>query len=376
MSKQKAYMISCSDHYHHRFHVVDAWLQKKGYDTTYITSDFDHTAKKTFVCSVPNCVQLPAIPYSRNLSFERILSHRNFSRDVFRYPEKMPDEPNVLFVQLPPNFLGYYAKKYKKRHPKVKLFFEIFDMWPETFPFKKMKRLLAPVFAVWAWIRNSSLDAADFVVTECELFREKLKLQENGAAVYLCAESMELEPVSLPEDELSICYLGAINNVIDIPRICGLLAQLTKSRKVKIHIIGKGEREQEFVSYAKDTGAEVVFHGAVYDEREKQKIMSTCHFGLNVMKDSVCVGLTMKSVDYFRNGLPIINSVPGDSRKLVMERKIGVQLEENCASQILSLREEDYLTMRKNVRELFAEQFDKRVVENRYGELLDSFLNY
>lgn len=31
------------------------------------------------------------------------------------------------------------------------------------------------------------------------------------------------------------------------------------------------------------------------------------------MKTSVCVGLTMKSLDYYAGGLPIINTIAGDT---------------------------------------------------------------
>lgn len=375
MADKKAYLISCSDHYGHRLHVVDGYFGSRGYDTTYITSDFDHTSKQKFTCCVPGCVQLPAIPYEKNLSLARILSHRNFSRDVFRYLESQPREPEAVVVQLPPNFLGHYAKKYKKRHPQVKLVFEIFDMWPETFPYGKLKRLLYPVFKVWAWLRDHSLDAADAVVTECEMFRNKLGLAPgHGTTAYLCAEPMERMAPRLRTDGLDICYLGAINNIIGIEEICGILAGLARSTPVTLHIIGTGEKEQEFVDRARAAGAEVIFYGPIYDDEQKQRIMHRCHLGLNVMKDSVFVGLTMKSVDYFRHGLPIINSVPGDSRLLVEQRGVGVQTGEDCVERILSLTREEYLQMRENVAGLFAREFEKSVVLDRYASILDPVL--
>ena len=373
---KKAYLISCSDHYDHRLHVADSCLRSRGYDTTYITSDFDHTGKAVFTCQVPGCVQLPARPYQKNLSVDRILNHREFARDVFRYIESMPQQPDVLVVQLPPNFLAHYATKYKKRHPQVKLIFEIFDLWPETFPGGLMKKLLAPAFGVWAAIRDRNLGAADFVVTECEMFRQKLGLDANSKAIWLCAEPMSLDKPQpeLAEDVLALCYLGAINNVISIPDICDLLKELTQHRKVILHIIGKGERQQAFIDEATAAGAEVIFHGAIYDEAQKLAIMNQCHFGLNIMKSSVCVGLTMKSVDYFRFGLPIINNIPGDTKHLVEEKGIGVQMEEGCAEKILGLTKEACLAMRQNVEQTFTEGFEKSKILKQYNKILDMIL--
>ena len=375
---KKAVCISCSDHYDHRLHVAADCLRSRGYDTTYITSNFDHTRKEVFTCDVPGCVQIPARPYHKNLSVDRILSHRNFARDVFRYLESLPQQPDVLVVLLPPNFLAHYGARYKRRHPEVTLIFEIFDLWPETFPGGKVKKLLAPVFKVWAALRDRNLGKADFVVTECEMFREKLGLKDSTSkAIWLCAEKLSLEiPQSqLAEDKLELCYLGAINNVISIPDICALIKQLTEKKPVTLHIIGKGERQEEFVAEAEKAGAEVIFYGAVYDEAKKLEIMSRCHFGLNVMKSSVCVGLTMKSVDYFRFGLPIINSIPADTQKLVEEKNIGLQLNSICAEKLLSLTVADCLQMRQQVTSVFTQSFEKSVIAEQYDKVLNRCLN-
>ncbi len=372
---KKAVCISCSDHYDHRLHIAADCLRERGYDTTYITSDFDHTRKERFACSVDGCVQLPARPYQKNLSLDRILSHRNFARDVFRYLESQPWQPDVLVVLLPPNFLAHYGAKYKKRHPEVKLIFEIFDLWPETFPGGKIKKLLAPVFKVWAALRDRNLGKADFVVTECEMFRERLRLPEQTSkAIWLCADPLpfEVPQPQLCADKLELCYLGAINNVISIPDICGLIKELTAKKPVILHIIGKGERQEAFVDEATKAGAEVIFYGAVYDESKKLEIMNRCHFGLNIMKAEVCVGLTMKSVDYFRFGLPIINNIPGDTRQLVLEKGIGVQLEDK--EKLLSLTEEDCLRMRSQVADMFAESFEKSVIIGQYADMLKQIL--
>ena len=56
--------------------------------------------------------------------------------------------------------------------------------------------------------------------------------------------------------------------------------------------------------------------------------MSKCHFGLNIMKESVCVGLTTKSIDYFSCGLPIINNIKGDTWNIVEKYNVGINVKE------------------------------------------------
>lgn len=375
MPGKQAVIISCSDHYGHRMFAIDAALRRKGYETTYITSDFDHTQKRVYRCPVEGCVQLHAIPYKRNLSVSRLVSHMLFARDAFHYVERMNPRPDVVVAVVPPNFQVHFGAKYKKKHPETRVIFDIFDLWPETFPSGKAKKLLSPFFAVWAWIRDRHLSGGDFVITECRMFREKLGLsEETSQAVYLCAVDAPQIPAQLPEGRLNLCYLGAINNVAGIDAICQLLRDLTRKKPVCLHIIGKGERQEELIRGAEAAGAEVVFHGAVFDEEKKQQIMANCHFGLNIMKTSVCVGLTMKSVDYLRYGLPIINNIPADTQELVKERGIGVQLEDGCAERIAAMTKKDHECLRRNALQVFRECFSRTVIDEQYDRLLERIL--
>ena len=369
---KKAYIVSCSDHYGHRLWAVDDVLKEQGFETVYITSDFDHNTKQPFVMKKENCVQIHAKPYKKNLSLDRILSHMFFSRDVFKYIEK-GEEPDLIYAVVPPNFVAHYGAKYKAKHKNVKVIFDIFDLWPETFPSGKIKKLLAPVFGVWSFVRDHALPKGDFVITECEMFKEKLNLFKNSKTVYLCQKSLgdkALKP-NLPEDEISLCYLGAINNIISIPHIEKVIKEIAQVKKVTLNIIGAGERQNELIEAAKNAGANVVFHGAIFDNDKKQEIMSRCHFGLNIMKESVCIGLTMKSVDYFSHTLPIINNIPADTYNLVGEKQIGVCLDDENFLQKVLCGNDECLKMRENVKNVFDTTFNEKVIKEKYGKIFE-----
>ena len=81
---KRAVLLSCSDHYNHRLYVIDGYLRSLGYETVYYTSDFDHTSKKVFRCTVPGCRQIHVRPYQKNLSLSRILSHRDHTVDLLK----------------------------------------------------------------------------------------------------------------------------------------------------------------------------------------------------------------------------------------------------------------------------------------------------
>jgi len=375
--EKRAVVISCSDHYAHRMVYWDGSLKSLGYRTTYVTTDFLHVEKKTYVCPVEGCVQLHVPEYRKNLSVQRILSHRAFAKKTFAYLEQT--RPEVIVSLIPPNFLVRYLAKYKRRHPETKLVFDIFDLWPETFPSSRVKKLLAPVFRVWANLRDRHLSEADFVTAECDLFRQKLRLTgENTDTLYFSLppyDGPEMES-SLPADRAHIAYLGSVNNIVDIPRIVAFLSALNLRMPTVLHIIGSGERCEEFRRTVADAGVGVEFYGPVFDEGEKHRILSGCHYGLNVMKDSVCVGLTMKSVDYFRHGLPVVNTIPADTETLITQCGAGVHMTDpEVASQEVALQiSQGVAPAKEAASELFRTRFASPITEARCREILEKIL--
>lgn len=365
---KKAVCISCTHHYTERTSHIEAVLRGQGYEITYITSDFSHTAKQHYTVELPHCIQIPTRPYYKNISPQRLHSHLQFSRDALAKVEALA--PELLYVEVPPNSLSRAAAGYKKRHPEVKLIFDIFDMWPESFPSSKAKKLLALPFGVWARFRNCGLKAADVVLTECDLFAQKLRKHLKDTkqkTLYLChVGATKSEAVPLPAQEaLHLCYLGSINNIIDIPAIAALLSEIRRLRPVVLHIIGDGETREELIAAAQAAGTKVEFHGKIYDASQKQAIFDKCSFGLNIMKDSVFIGLTMKSLDYFAAGLPILNSIGGDTRDLVECRGVGFNLnrEDPAATAALAaaVSPETQCEMSARTLEMFRELFTEEV---------------
>lgn len=370
--KKKAVCISCFHEYPNRIRLVMEYLREQGYECTYITSDFDHIKKAHYRVELPDCVQIPVRAYTKNLSVDRLLSHHLFARDAFRVVERIA--PEFLFVMVPPNSVADQAAKYKKKHPNTKLVLDIFDMWPETFPDGRAKQLLAWPFGKWGQLRNRALAQADLVTTECALYQDVLRIhcsQEKLHTLHLAKESIAQEP-SLSEQVqgVSLCYLGSINNIIDIPGISEIIRKLPKP--VQLHIVGDGERRQELIDAAESAGAAVTFHGKVFDGEKKQEIFDKCHYGLNVMKSSVFVGLTLKSMDYFDGGLPIINTIRGDTWDLVESNPIGINY---CADMDLAQGLQlPTAADKRRVKAFFRESFSVEAFRARLARILDNLI--
>jgi len=373
----KLLVIDCFNNYDIRIKPILDFFEYHNYECTYVTSDFDHREKKRYQCLDEKTIQIKVPKYSKNISFKRIISHIIFS---YRAYKKMLDlKPDCIYTIVPPNSITWFAKRYKMKYKNTKLIFDIYDLWPETMPIKKLKKSLP--FYLWGAIRNKNIKYADLVITECNLFKDILKnyLKETKAETLYLAKR-EINVVSKPklsEYEIHLAYLGSINNIIDIPKIKEIIETIKKVKSVTLHIVGDGESRQELIDAAQAGGATVEYHGKIYDSQEKQDIFDKCHFGLNIMKDNVCVGLTMKSIDYFQHGLPIINNIPADTAEIVEKYGVGVNIleDDDIKLKINSLTLEENTILKSRVINLFKEKFSIDAFFENMGNILQNHLS-
>lgn len=355
----KAVIVNCFDTYEERVDLVHDFFGEQGYEVTVIQSDFRHFKKIYREEKKEDFVFVNTKPYYKNLSVARLSSHYKFARDAFRFVEEI--KPDLLYTFVPPNALSKFAAAYKRKYNEVKLVFDIIDLWPETMPIGNVKSMLP--FKYWGKIRDDSFKYADLVITECNLYQQVLAdaLKDvKVETVYLAKE--ELNVVSHPQlsdTEIHLAYLGSINNIIDISKIKEIIKVIKEVKPVKLHIIGDGENKKELIDVAKISGATVEDHGKIYDSQVKQDIFDQCHFGLNIMKESVCVGLTMKSIDYFQQGLPIINNIKSDTANLVEEYGAGVNIIEDFTllKKKISTEYDTNICMRTMATKLFRDKF-------------------
>ena len=356
---KKAVIVNCFDTYEDRVDLVHEFFKERGYDVTVIQSDFRHFKKTYRDESKDGFIFVKSNPYYKNLSIARLVSHFKYARDALKIVDDI--NPDLLYAFIPPNSLAKVAAKYKQKHKEVKLIFDLIDLWPETMPIGKVKNY--PPFTFWGAMRDRSLKYADLIITECNLYqtvlRDALK-GVNAETVYLAKK--EIDVVSKPqlsEDEIHLAYLGSINNIIDIPKIKEIIRVIEEVKPVTLHIIGDGESKQELIDAVQSVGATVKYHGRIYEPQEKQIIFDKCHFGLNIMKESVCVGLTMKSIDYFQYGLPIINNIPADTAVIVDMYGVGINLiNENKVSEINYITNTNLnLIQRQSVLEVYKKMF-------------------
>lgn len=275
------------------------------------------------------------------------------SADIFEWTEKNAESIDLLWVLAPPNSFVAAAGRVKHKHPKIKLVIDLIDLWPETMPLGMAKPLLTP----WKKLRDKNFQYADTIVTECGLYKDVLSQNLRDKQVktlYLARNDKGYHPdLCLPKTNLNLVYLGSINYIIDIDAIGKIISKCRKIKPVNLIIIGDGEKRDQLIKTAELAGAKVEYSGVIYDREKKQKIFDSCHYGLNIMKKSVCVGLTMKSIDYFEFGLPIINNIHGDTWGIIEKYKCGYNF--SLTEEIFNIRMDlqNNIEQRRSARSFF-----------------------
>ncbi|NMH70534.1 glycosyltransferase family 4 protein [Bacillus sp. RO3] len=371
----KVVIVNCFDTYEDRVDLVHEFYKDQGFDVTVIQSDFRHFKKVHREETKEGFIFVKSNPYYKNLSIARLSSHYKYASNAFKIVEDI--KPDLLYTFVPPNSLAQFAANYKRKHNTVKLILDLIDLWPETMPIGKAKKF--PPFTFWGAMRDRSLKYADLVITECNLYQSVLGNALKGVkaeTMYLAKKEINvISNPNLSKEEIHLAYLGSINNIIDIQKIKEIIEVINKMKPVTLHIIGDGESKQELIDAAKSAGATVEYHGKVYDPQEKQDIFDICHFGLNIMKDTVCVGLTMKSIDYFQAGLPILNNIQADTYDLVEGFNIGINVTDNniedVASKVINLDTSELLAMRDNTKSVFDSMFSEQAFRKKLVEIFN-----
>ena len=332
---KKAVLISCFDWYEKRLKPIRKLLTENGYQVKVLTSDFDHLKKDKIENKHRECTYLHVPKYRNNISFQRIRSHMTFSKECKQNIEKFV--PDLIYCMVPPNRVVDYCSKYKKNHPDIIFVIDIIDLWPESIPLGRVKNL--PPSKIWMNWRNKAIKVADFVFTECDLYQKKLNsalIPSKTTTLHLYKEQTDEERelirkiIDIPksDDVIRFAYLGSMNNIIDINGICGVIKKFVNGgKKCELHAIGSGVNKESFEAAVAGVGCNTFFYGSIFDEKEKIRILTPCDFALNMMKESVSVGLTIKSIDYLSYGLPLINNIKGDTWDFVNYNRVGINVD-------------------------------------------------
>ncbi len=374
---KNAMIISCFDWYEKRIEPI-ADILKQDYNVQIYLSDFDHINKRKIVDSKEDVIYVSVPKYKKNISIKRIFSHYIFARKIHCYIKN--NHPDLIYLLLPPNCVAQFCNEYVQKHSECKYILDIIDLWPESMPIGIFKRNI--LTKKWADMRNHSFVYADVIFVECDLYRYKLRDVLNGKEVitnYLYKPVTDCEADAIKREikkylksvdtrksnSLILGFVGSINNIIDINKIVEISRYLIrKGIIIQCRIIGDGEHKDELIRGLNLVGVDVRYYGIVFDETEKIQILGSCDYGLNIVKNTISVGLSIKSIDYLSYGIPLLNNVSGDTNEMIEKYAIGINIKndyEDIYNKVINYRQ----FSKKDIYDFFMSNFSKEAFVER-----------
>jgi glycosyltransferase involved in cell wall biosynthesis len=320
---------------------------------------------------------IKTMPYYQNVGLRRLLSHwlyaKEWKREALRCDPS--DRPDLILCSAPPLSTGWVMRGLCK-HFACKGVVDVMDLWPETF------ERVAPAWMLWPlrWMAKRVYQGADAISavgdSYLEAVREVLKFEtpRQGEAVpkpmYRCYHGIECRgerSLACAEGPLRLVYVGNMGRGYDLETLVRAVKELVKEGvSISLTLAGGGEQEPALKRLAHATQA-ITFQGVVRDE-QLRALLEEADLGVVPMFPSTVVAVPYKLADYVAAGLPVVNSLRGETHALLEQYACGWQYEAgSVASLKQALREACELKLRdgaafearrNNARRLAEECFD------------------
>ncbi|HOI84455.1 MAG TPA: hypothetical protein PLP48_00130 [Acholeplasmataceae bacterium] len=374
----RAVIVTSFDTYYQRISVIEHVLKIKNIEYQTYISDFSHVYKKKIN---PNgnrkCIK--TFSYRKSISVRRFFSHYLFAQSINKILKS--EEYDLLYIIVPPNSLLKPAINLKNKGKIKKVIIDVQDLWPESFPLKS--RFFDFLFSILIRRRNAYLAKSDFIITECNLYKEHLNIlnKVSTQTVYLAKNhDVKMLPKKIEDiRKINFIYLGSINNIIDIDLITNSISKINTVISCKLIIVGDGENRLKFIESLKSRNIEFDFIGYLFDKKKLDELFKKSHFGINMYKTHLKIGLTMKSVDYFYQSLPILNNIPGDTWSLIEHYDCGFNVNNGKIDDLLlyfkNLTFEKYRLYSENSYRAYIDNFDLTKITSQISSIVDEVFN-
>lgn len=361
------------------------WLMARafagaGHDVTLWTSAFSHSRKQRrdvggrgtdFTEDSFRVVLVPTLPYRSNIGPMRLLSHWLLARAWKRRVAEEP-VPDLVVASSPPLCLCAAVRRYCRAHD-VPFIVDVMDAWPETFERVMPRALLTPLRHM---ARRNYREAAA-ISTVAERYVELVRRYGAHAPVRLFYHGIELNPSGVRQagkDEPISCHLVYAGNMGTSYDLKTVISAARELQDVTLDLAGSGPCERGLRDLAASC-PRIRFHGYL-GEVELQALLSDADIGVVPMFPESCVGVPYKLADYAAAGLPILNSLTGETARLLAETGAGVSYDAGDISSfreaLAALRATDTDRLRDGVNALAA-RFDAMAIYRDYVAWAQTF---
>ena len=309
-------------------------LRSRGHDVVWFSARFDHTAKRhrrgasrQLLDDGTELVLLRSCGYRSNVSVRRWVDHVMLAGDLLA-ASRRAGRPDVVVASLPPPELALAATFVARGGYRV---VDVRDKWPDVLsdpPPTGTERVGA---AVMGAATRLSLRRADAIWSHAGAFLE-WGLMHAGRPRQIYDEvfphGYEMagpRAVRHREDAtLRLAFAGALSGWFDFALVADALAKVNADgRRVTLTVCGAGPAEPALRQLA--AGRDDIELAGFVDRRALWNLFAESDAGLAPYVDSSVFtdSLPNKLIEYCAAGLPVVTSIRGEGRDLVVGSGAG-----------------------------------------------------
>lgn len=342
-------------------------LSKRGVKVCQFVSTFDHGEKRRRNYKLPPWQSVGVFEpgYRKNVSIRRVLSHIVFDLLILFYFIREAIRggiPDTILTAMPHNGAACVAAIFAKGF-RVKLIVDVHDTWPESIlSVTKLNIFTRSVYRLWKGIADFVLLCADEVFAESVRYAERANAIRDrfglsrATPIYLGGDlgyyRRIYPPEILPEEvqgaSFILAYAGTLGENYDFDCVINaFVAFIKECPEAGLVLLGGGERETSLRSRLSTLGLKAWVSGRI-SHPMLLGYLKASRVGLNCFKAGGNVAYSYKLNDYLLSGLPVVNSLVGESAELISTHDLGVNYRAGDQNSLLDALRICYLKWREN----------------------------
>lgn len=381
-----------------RTHSICNSLVDGGFDVDLITSSFNHWSKtfKNMDLYKPDMwkyrtIVLNSTAYGKNISYQRLKSHRNFAKALKQYLDGQ--NYDMIITIIPALEAGKISAEYCNMH-SIPFLIDLNDLWPEAFKMVIKNKFLYNTLTYPIKKQSDKVYmSVDGVIGTSETYTNRpFKVNKKVArklTVYVGTDMDVFDKgaegyisnIEKPGNEFWVTYAGSLGTSYDIHTLMkagGILAKKGYD-KIRIYILGDGPLRQAFEQTGIDSGCNACYLGYT-KYPQMAAYLKKSDVLVNSFVRSAPQSIVNKVGDYLSAGKPMINTCSDvEMRELVDRYKFGENViaedEEKLADLIEKLYNNKELckVYSQNARKTAEVYFDRKTSYQEIVKFAKSF---
>lgn len=380
------------------------YLAKAGYDVTWWASTFIHgekchrfkEQKSVHVNDSERIIMLHSDKtYKKNVSLARVWYYKRLAREFRKNCEKY-SVPDIIICSYPAIELAREAERYGRKH-NVPVILDVRDLWPDIF-ISVFPEIVQPFVNVFLQLMKRNTEKVFYKAhgitgvvpasLEWGLHKAHRKKRKTDRVIYIGVKKVKYEIAVLQEeyskwervgvtkDNFILCFISTLGSHIDLYTVIEAVNRISKDfPKIQLVVCGDGDDRKNL---EKAAGNNVVFAGWAND-LQMQSLMKISSVGIYALtnKDFFAETMSNKMIQYMSEGLPILTSLHGLSKRYIEKYNMGYAYQEgnvkDCERQIrklIALDGKSLSEMRKNSLNRFLHDFEYKVVGKQFEECI------